>query len=189
MVTRSLFFSCKVVMIFLLRILRLLILLAGISFYSIPASYAADDSTERENKIKIAYLFHFSQFTEWAIKLPVFTYCVYEDIHFSELLQHAYVGKMLGASQVEVKSITAESNLDSCQLIYFPNSVSMDLLAQIHKKPILSVSTQKNILEQGIIYLFEDDQKIRFFINNAAALTSGLKISSQLLSLSKEPRP
>jgi hypothetical protein len=190
MVTRTLFFSRKVMGIFVPRILRLLLLLAGISFYSLSTtSYAADDSTERENKIKIAYLFHFSQFTEWAIKSPVFTYCVYDDTHFSELLRRAYAGKMLGTSQIEVKSITAQSNLDSCQLIYFPNTVSMDLLAQIYKKPILSVGTQKTILEQGIIYLFEDDQKIRFFINNAAALTSGLKISSQLLSLSKEPQP
>jgi hypothetical protein len=88
-----------------------------------------------------------------------------------------------------VQNITDKSNIDNCQLIYFPNKISSDLLTQMRKKPILSVGAQKNVLEQGIIYLFEDEQKIRFFINNAAALVSGLKISSQLLSLSKEPQP
>lgn len=121
--------------------------------------------------------------------MPVFTYCVYDDLHFSELLKRAYVGKMLGTSQVEVQSVNAQSNFDNCQLMYFPNNATADLLIKIRKKPILSVVEQKNILEQGIIYLFEDDQKIRFFINNSSALASGLKISSQLLSLSKDPQP
>lgn len=83
--------------------------------------------------------------------------------------------------------MTAQSDFDSCQLLYFPNSVPLDLLASIRKKPILTVGEQKNILDQGIIYLFEDSQKIRFFINNSRAISVGLKINSQLLTLSKEP--
>lgn len=172
----------------MLHSLQRLILLVSISFYVAP-TFAADESTERENKIKIAYLFHFSQFTEWAAKPPIFNYCVYEDLPFSELLKNAYAGKTLSDSRINVQNITEKSNIDNCQLIYFPNKISADLLTQIRKKPILSIGAQKNILEQGIIYLFEDEQKIRFFINNVAALTSGLKISSQLLSLSKEPQP
>ncbi len=168
--------------------LRILVLFFSILFYAAPM-FAADESTERENKIKIAYLFNFSQFTEWSVKPPVFNYCVYDDVPFSELLKNAYVGKTLGDSRIEVQNITEKSNINNCQLIYFPNKVSADLLTQMRKKPILSVGSQKNVLEQGIIYLFEDEQKIRFFINNVTALASGLKISSQLLSLSKEPLP
>ncbi len=168
------------------RILPILILLVGLVLPVSPLR-AADDITDRENKIKIAYLFHFSQFTEWAIKPTVFTYCVYDDEHFSELLKRSYVNKMLGESKVNVIPIDAQSNLDNCQLVYFPNAISADLLARIRKKPILSVGGQKNILEQGIIYLFEEDEKVRFFINNSSAIAAGLKISSQLLSLSKEP--
>jgi hypothetical protein len=149
----------------------------------------ADTEVERTEKIKIAYLFHFSQFTEWAIKPPVFTYCVYENSHFSALLKQAYDGKTLGTSQIDVQDVNATSTFDSCQLLYFPGNVPADLLASIRKKPILTVGEQKNILDQGIIYLFEDNQKIRFFINNTQALSVSLKINSQLLSLSKEPLP
>ena len=170
------------------RILHVIILLFSIFFYSLPT--IADESSEREVKIKIAYLFHFNQFTEWAIKLPVFNYCVYEDTHFTELLKQAYVGKKHGDTDIEVQNITAQSNVDNCQLLYFPNNISTDLLARIRKKPILSVGTQKNFVEQGgIIYLFEEDQKIRFFVNNTIASASVLKINSQLLALSKEPTP
>lgn len=167
----------------------MLILFGCVLFYVQPTFAFADEAADRENKIKIAYLFHFSQFTEWATKPAVFNFCVYDDSHFSTLLKQAYVGKMLGNSQVEVQTVNAQSNFNSCQILYFPSNVPSDLLASIRKKPILSIGSQKNILEQGIICLFEDEQKIRFFINNVTALASGLKISSQLLSLSKEPPP
>lgn len=167
-------------------VLRMLVLLVGISFCATP-TFADDESSERENKIKIAYLFHFGQFTEWAVKSPTFNYCVYDDNHFSQLLKLAYSGKKLRDSQIEVANITEKSNVENCQLVYFPNAISTDLLTRIRKKPILSVGSQKNILEQGIIYLFEDEQKIHFYINNNNALESSLKISSQLLVLSKEP--
>ncbi len=167
------------------RILHVIILLFGI-YYTLPSF--ADESFEREVKIKIAYLFHFNQFTEWTTKLPVFNYCVYENAHFSELLKQAYQGKKHGDMEIEIRNISAQSNVDNCQLIYFPNDISTDLLAKIRKKPILSVGTQKGFIEQGgIIYLFEENQKIRFFINNTGALAAGLKINSQLLALSKDP--
>ncbi len=168
-------------------ILRLLILFTCIFLIGKPAF--ADKETERENKIKIAYLFHFSQFTEWSTKPSVFNFCIYDDISFGSLLKQAYVGKKLGETPVNVQNITEKSNVDNCQLIYFPNSVSTELLSHLNKKPILSIGSQKNIVEQGIIYLFEEEQKVRFFINNSVAIASGLKISSQLLSLSKEPQP
>lgn len=154
-----------------------------------PAFAFADTEIERTEKIKIAYLFHFSQFTQWVEKPRVFTYCVYDDTHFSQLLKQAYAGKVIDGSHVEVQLVNLQSNFDSCQLLYFPGDVPADLLATIHKKSILTVGEQKNILDQGIIYLFEDNQKIRFFINNSQALAVGLKISSQLLTLSKEPQP
>jgi hypothetical protein len=171
----------------MLMVLRLLILFACILFFGKPAF--ADEETERENKIKIAYLFHFSQFTEWTTKPSTFNFCIYDDISFSSLLKQAYVGKKLGDIPVNVQNITEKSNVDNCQLIYFPNLVSTELLSHLNKKPILSIGSQKNFVEQGIIYLFEEEQKVRFFINNSVAIASGLKISSQLLSLSKEPQP
>lgn len=170
----------------IMRVLRVLVLFASIFLFG-NLVFADDAENERETKIKIAYLFHFSQFTEWTPQPPIFNYCVYEDTHFSYLLKQAYSSKKLNNSKIEVLDITEKSNVDDCQLVYFHNKISNDLLDKIHKKPILSIGSQKSILEQGIIYLFEEDQKIRFFINNTAALAAGLKISSQLLALSKEP--
>lgn len=175
----------KTMLIF--RMIFALFLLARI-FCLTPAFALADDAQERAEKIKIAYLFHFSQFTEWAAKPVVFNYCVYEDVNFSEHLQQAYIGKTLGSLPIAVQTVTAQSNFDNCQLVYFSGKAPSEILLQLRKKPILTVGEQKNVFEQGIIYLFEDNQKIRFFINNLAATNAGLKINSQLLSLSKEPQ-
>jgi hypothetical protein len=151
------------------------------------ATFAEDDSIERENKIKTAYLFRFSQFTEWNEKPSVFHYCVYDDESFSELLKEAYRDKILGELSIEVQSINDSSNINSCQVIFFPNSAPLDLLTKISQKPILTIGMQKNFTQLGgIIHLFDDNQKIHFFIENNTALRAGLKISSQLLTLSKQ---
>lgn len=172
--------------ILIVRVILTLLLFAHVS--CLGAFAVADDAQERAEKIKIAYLFHFSQFTEWTPKPSIFTYCVYEDVHFSERLQQAYAGKTQGILQIAVQTVNAQSNFDNCQLVYFPAKTPIEILSQLKHKPILTVGEQKSFLEQGIIYLFEDNQKIRFFINNSAAANVGLKINSQLLSLSKEPQ-
>ncbi len=182
-------FNFKKMICSIRRILHGLILFVGMSSYAM-AIFAEDESIVRENKIKTAYLFRFSQFTEWAEKSAVFHYCVYDDENFSELLKEAYRYKTLGESLIEVQSINNQSNLNSCQLIFFPRSVSFDLLTKISQKPILTIGMQKNFTQLGgVIYLFDDNQKIHFFIDNNVALRAGLKISSQLLTLSKQPTP
>ncbi|MGB4498623.1 MAG: YfiR family protein [Methylococcaceae bacterium] len=168
------------------HVLRAIMLLIFLFFQS--TAIPADEENERENKIKIAYLFHFAQFTEWSLKSTNFTYCVYEDGDFSKLLKAAYSDKTLRGDEVNVRLINAESALTAnCQLIYFPSDAPQNLLTKMIKKPILTVGNQKNFIAQnGIIYMYEKDQKIRFYINNAIALEAGLKISSQLLALSKD---
>lgn len=148
----------------------------------------AEQPSERELQIKVAYLYHFSKFTEWPSVSPVFHYCVYQDADFTDLLRNSYSNETVVGASIEVNNINAQTTLDGCQLIYFPQAVSADFLKKIGKLAILSVGTQQDFTESGgIIYLFEEDQKLRFFVNNAAATNAGLKISSQLLKLSKEP--
>jgi YfiR/HmsC-like len=168
------------------HVLRAIIAVLGMLCYTSPLAFA-DEEMERENKIKMAYLFHFSQFTEWVVKSPHFNYCVYDDIYFSKLLKESYVDKTLNGAEINVLSINDDSNVTTCQLIFFPNIAPQEILNKISRKPILSVGIQKNFIAQnGIIYLYEKDQKIRFYINNNVATEVGLKISSQLLSLSKD---
>lgn len=149
---------------------------------------SAAESSERELQITAAYLYHFVQFTEWLNKPSVFHYCVYENTDFADLLRQTYSNKMIGEAHIDVTNINENIKLDDCHLIYFAQTVPVNFLQKISKYAILSVSAQKNFTESGgIIYLFEDNQKLRFYINNTVATEAGLKISSQLLKLSREP--
>jgi|GEM_PF-1091299 len=148
----------------------------------------AEESSERKSQIIAAYLFHFTKFTGWPTVTPVFHYCVYEDADFTGLMKKAYSDKTVGEASIDIKNINAQSKWDDCQLIYFSQAAQKEFVEKISKYAILSVGAQNDFIQlDGIIYLFEEEQKIRFYINNVAATNAGLKISSQLLQLSKEP--
>ncbi len=149
---------------------------------------AEDSLQNREMKMKVAYLFHFAQFTEWSTQLTAFNYCVYENEETATILKQAYKDKKIGDLVINVATIYENSLIDSCQVIFFPQATSEHFFYKIDKKSILTVGVQKNFIQLGgIIYLFEEDEKIRFYINNKKALQVNLKLNSQLLSLSKEP--
>lgn len=146
------------------------------------------EPTDRELQITAAYLYHFIQFTEWPEKPTVFHYCVYQNANFADLLRKTYSDKTVDDASINVSNINEQKKLDDCHLIYFPQAVSPSFLQKISKYAILSVGSQKDFTQLGgIIYLFEEDQKLRFYINNSAATDTGLTISSQLLKLSREP--
>jgi hypothetical protein len=148
----------------------------------------AEESSDRKSQIIAAYLFHFTKFTGWPTVSPVFHYCVYEDADFAGLLKKTYSDKTVAGASIDVKNINAQSKWDDCQLIYFSEAAQKEFVEKISRYAILSVGAQNDFMQlDGIIYLFEEDQKIRFYINNVAATNAGLKISSQLLQLSKEP--
>ncbi len=147
----------------------------------------ADESAVQELQITAAYLYHFPKFIEWPSAIPVFHYCIYQDADFTELLGTSYNDSATTSDRIEVKNIDAHSKLKDCRLIYFSQPAPAGFLERIAKLSILSVGTQKNFSDLGgIIYLFKEDQKMHFYINNAAATAAGLKIGSQLLRLSRE---
>ncbi|MFU8789911.1 MAG: YfiR family protein, partial [Methylobacter sp.] len=149
---------------------------------------AVAEPSERELQITAAYLYHFIQFTEWPEKPSVFHYCVYDNEGFANLLRKIYSDKTVGDASIDVNNINDNASPDACHLIYFSQTAPAVFLQKISQYAVLSVGSQKNFIELGgIIYLFEADQKLRFYINNTAAKDTGLTISSQLLKLSREP--
>lgn len=166
------------------------LLLVVLNFlFCAPYTHAEVDNAERELKIKIAYLYHFSQFTQWEMPLSTLNYCIFNDIAISEQVKATFINNnSLSNLKLAVHAVSELDNLDLCQIIFFPHTVSKDILSTINQKPILSVGVQKDFTQLGgIIYLFEEDQKIRFFINNARAQEANLKLNSQLLALSRVP--
>ena len=124
------------------------------SLGAINTGSAEEEPSDREQQLTAAYLFHFTQFTEWPTAGSIFHYCIYEDAGFTELLQKAYTGKTIGESQIDVKNINAQHSLDDCQLMYFSKTSPPDFLEKIRKLPILSVGMQKDFSKTGMINSF-----------------------------------
>jgi hypothetical protein len=61
-----------------------------------------------------------------------------------------------------------------------------DVLAQVARLPILTISNVTNFAAKGgHINFFHQHSKLRFEVNWQATMTSNLKVSSRLLSLAK----
>jgi hypothetical protein len=61
-----------------------------------------------------------------------------------------------------------------------------EILAALEGKPVLTVGDSDGLAERGVIInMFIEDSKVRFEINQAAALKSKLQISSRLLRLAR----
>ena len=75
----------------LMRNLRMAI--AVFTFVHFIPAHADSDGIDRELTIKIAYLYHFAQFTQWANPLSTLNYCVFNDATISELLKTTLIGK------------------------------------------------------------------------------------------------
>ncbi|MSP28686.1 MAG: YfiR family protein [Methylococcales bacterium] len=102
----------------------------------------ADEVFEQKMQITSGYLYHFTQFTEWATPPPVLHYCVYDNTDVTASLRESYRHKRA----IEVRDITQKSTIDDCQLIYFSQTAPADFFKKISKLAILSIGTQQDLV-------------------------------------------
>ena len=78
----------------------------------------------------------------------------------------------------------------SCHILFIASSAQNNvegLIKQCHGKPILTVSDIDDFSRNGgIITMVQLENNIRFSINQQSLLSSGLRMSGQLLKLARE---
>lgn len=145
---------------------------------------------ELEYEVKAAFLLNFSRYVTWpADRLrPPFRICVYGSNPFGRWLREAVSGERWQNGPMEVREIQTFIEAQACHLLYLPDSAG-DVLADHwsgRTLPILTVGEHEHFLEQGgMIRLFLENNKVRFSINQTAADTAHLQISSRLLRLAR----
>jgi len=156
---------------------------------SLPVQ-AKQHSNERLMAIKAAYLYRFSLFIDWPEPhLGSFLICVADNSDYSHLIQFNLQNQYIKDEPIEVVSVLKTDDLSACQLLYIPKNIqhSADFLLKA-KKNILTLGESMDFYhEQGMIYLYEQDNKIRFFINYEALKKNDFKIRAQLMKLSRTP--
>ena len=142
-----------------------------------------------EYQVKAAYLFNFTKFVEWPSSTlgesAPFTICVAEMNPFGPSLSATIQGETV-AGHVLVSRVVKDSPA-SCHILFVPRGVSIaPYLQPLRSVPVLTVGETADFLSQGgMISFVMEGGKIRFEINQDAAASAQLTISSRLLRLAR----
>ena len=173
-----------------MRILRAIVATWLVAGTAVAGPMSAQTG-ELEYEVKAAFLLNFSRYVTWpADRLkPPFRICVYGSNPFGRWLRNAVSGERWQNGPMDVREIQTLVEGQACHLLYVPDTAG-DVLADHwsgQTLPILTVGEPERFLEQGgMIRLFVENNKVRFSINQTAAETAHLHISSRLLRLARE---
>jgi hypothetical protein len=155
---------------------------------------AKADPISPEYQVKAAFLFNFTKFVTWptnafqAAELP-FCIGILGDDPFKSLIDEVVSEKLAAGRPIEIKRANDIEALAACQIVFIGRSKRTSvrpILRQLRGRSVLTVSDNERFAEMGgCIQLKLQDDKVRFSINNDAAIEAGLKISSKLLNLAK----
>jgi len=153
---------------------------------------ARTQSTTDEYKVKAAFLFHFAQFLAWPTDSlnagdSSLIICIFDDEPRRQEFQSAIEGKPIGARVFHVRLLSQPQEIQGCNILFLRRDEirqQSPILKSLRGRPVLTVGETFDFLSDGGMIRFHiDEGKIRFDINQAAAESSHLEISSRLLLL------
>ena len=154
-----------------------------------PVLGEMSDSSATEYRIKAAFLYNFTSFVNWpegSAGESGFTLCILGKNPFGNQLDKL-AGKPVDQARLVIKRIDRPEYLESCRLVFIGDISTARLdetLSLLHDMPVLTVSDTLGFAELGGMIEFRIiANKVRFAINNKAAESAGLSISSKLLNL------
>ena len=152
--------------------------------WSEPTSLAAE--------VKAAYLDKFGDFVEWpqsAFTNPSdpFRICVAGADSIGPLLDQATHAQRIGSHPIVLVHLDTVEHGSTCHILFAASSSKQSVaedLAKVRGDPVLTVTdAAPDPTTRGIINFIVLSNRVRFEIDEAAAMQSGLAISSKLLSL------
>ncbi|WP_250890245.1 YfiR family protein [Sphingobium nicotianae] len=142
-----------------------------------------------EQAVKASFLFKFAPFVEWpdngAGAGKPFTICVVGEDPFGATLDEVVRGQRISGRSVNVRRLGDSGNAAGCQMLFAGRSSSAGYapFAAVAGQPVLTVSDQKSGVQGSMIQFVMQAGRVRFQIDEGAARSNGLVISSKLLGL------
>jgi YfiR/HmsC-like len=160
----------------------------------LPSAEAWAETAPLELAVKATYLYKFAPFVEWppavfASPTSSLILCVIGDDPFGDMLDRAVAGQRAGDRAIVIRR--SARVLPGCHILYAAGSPAQsvrDILAAVRGTPALTVTDQGQEGARGIVNLVVQENKVRFEIDDRAAMEDGLAISSKLLSLAVSVR-
>lgn len=169
-----------------------LLLLAGWAAAPFQASPAlAQTAPLPEYQVKAAFLCNFIKFIDWpggSGAAAPFCIGILGNDPFGPTLEALQCKGPKGRSVV-IRRCRRIEEVKECDLLFIAGSERGRLgqiLKQLHRSNVLTVADQEGFCEAGgMINLVAAQNRVSFEINNQAARSAGLRISSQVLKLAR----
>lgn len=167
----------------------------GLALALLPAAPAWSGGPSEAARLKAAFVFNFSRYTEWPDTAFASTEAA---LHLCVLRLDSDVGMALAAlagnrvrgREIKVLSVLRSEDLSNCHLLYFEpgvGSATLPVWLDAGKgRPLLTIGEGSGFASQGgMIGLVWQGARLGFEVNLAAARRAELRMSSQLLALAR----
>ena len=154
----------------------------------------AQGTVASEYQVKAVFLYNFTHFIDWppaSFDSPYapFIIGVAGNDPFGAALEAAVQGERIGSHLIRIEHYKSAGEIGRCHILYVgsqdPDEIK-NILSVVNGRNILTVGDTPNFIRWGgMIRFYTEENKIRLQINNTAAKTARLKISSKLLRVSQ----
>ena len=154
-----------------------------------PAATAESSLTA----VKAAFVFNFIKLVSWpearlaSGNAPVLV-CALRGDEMEPALRQALTGKLAGSHPIEVETKDPGDNLTSCHVLYLGSGVGSRaaLMSKVAGKGVLLVDEGLQFTwPDGMIRLFQEQNRMRFELNLEAFERSSLKVDPRLIRLAR----
>jgi hypothetical protein len=157
-----------------------------------PFRAAGGNADDAEYRVKLAFLYNFTQFIEWppeAFSNPAapLIICVAGPNPFTGEMEQSVRRRTSSGHPIQIKSLQRNDDAKACQMLFVRSSqkaAASKILTALRGSNTVTVGETKHFAtEGGLINLTLEENTLHFEVNLSAALQTRLKISSKLLSL------
>lgn len=147
-----------------------------------------------EYEVKAVFLYNFTTFVQWPAEAlgkekEPFVIGVLGSNVFGSRLQETIEGESVHGHPIVAREFNNIGSLTPCHILFIVRNSGLAYeshLNEIKTQAVLTVSDDPEFMQNGgIIYLYNENNKIRLQINADRASGAGLTISSKLLRLAK----
>ncbi|MBL8398398.1 MAG: YfiR family protein [Candidatus Accumulibacter sp.] len=153
---------------------------------------AAEHRSVDEDAVKAAYVYNFAKFVDWPDELwskstTVRVCATGARNAFFHALTALDPRLSIRGKEIEVRTISRAHEAAHCHLLVVTGSESVgEWLRHARTLPVLTVGDAEGFATVGgVIGLFVERGKVKFEINQDAALRAGIKLSSRLVKLAR----
>ncbi len=156
----------------------------------------AAEPTALELAVKAAFLYKFQLYVTWphtafASQSAPFNLCIVGTDPFDDMLDRIVRGQKVAQHPVMIRRLSATPADRQCHMMYVNGSDDFvhTQLAAVSGSPVLTVTDEvTGDSDKGMINFTLIDNRVRFEIDNGAAIRNGLAISSKLLGVAVSVR-